>query len=426
MAAVVETFAPASLAISGTGLSQVELDALCVEPDTSATGIADCKPQAETDEVNEMDDLLYRMRRTRHFKGAAAAAALKASTMGEVEKASEGLSQQELGELCVVANDTNEDVEEADDFLFRLRRRRGFRDDAAANAMIMEAVVKMRNEQEEKDGNDEVATTASGSLSPPTGGLSQGELDALCVSDDQDSPELSTPEEPGELLFRSRRRRHFVGPEDAEAFARDVASKMQCDLMDNVGGLSQEELDALAYSADEEDSPSADQSDAFPLKVRRTRHFISEEAASTLIAEAVSSAQKEEDAKEADVAASASCASTGTGSASLPLFKEVSSMSSAGAGPLSQAELDAMCVEDSEGGDEPSPPPFIKVTEAVAATRKFGDLSIDTDALCERIQHISTPTRSRRSPTSPSHRSPMSPNPTMTLRSPGSPQRALA
>merc|ERR1719440_2299074 len=90
-----------------------------------------------------MDDLLYRMRRTRQFKGAAAAASLKASAMGEVERASEGLSQQKLDELCVVPHDESEDPEEADDFLFCLRRRRGFLGDAAANAMIMEGRTPM-------------------------------------------------------------------------------------------------------------------------------------------------------------------------------------------------------------------------------------------------------------------------------------------
>merc|ERR1719482_718430 len=108
-----------------------------------------------------------------------------------------------------------------------------------------------------------------------------------------------------------------------------------------VMGLTQNELDSLIVSAeDSEDASephSPEGSEAFLLRVRRTRRFLGDEAADALVLDALS---KVPEANRQCQDASEETGSTASGSNSLPGMQLSSG--------LSQAELDALSICEKE------------------------------------------------------------------------------
>lgn len=330
---------------SAGGLSQEELDALCVTSDDDDTvdgspsppagakgavelvrpdstesfgclacfaGLAGSQSQRKKTEhvINEQsksltksfDDLLLQTKRTRFFVGSHAADALILNAISQDKDPIEDttpvedkrLTQAQLDALGVDAEEEFYPSEVSEELLLSVRRTRHFLGDDAADAIILDAMTKTREAYGlDKESSEDLVSTASGSLSPPLG-LSQGELDAFCVSADEESQQAFSTEHPGltcpgELLFRSRRMRHFVGHEKADAFLEDALAKSPDapiqQKTEAASGLSQEQLDAMAVCADDtEDSASPGGSATFLFRTRRARHFIGEEVAHALAA----------------------------------------------------------------------------------------------------------------------------------------------
>jgi len=419
------------------GLSQAELDNLtpvgfCLASNTSAKGTTTAPSggllQAELDNLvaggddvtdrpsspEDFEDLLLRTRRTRRFVGSEAADALIMNAM--LKAPSAGLSQDELDALNVSARedaDKPSSPEGSEELLFRVRRRRHFMGDEAADAFALDTMTKMPEAtSHEKYSSDETATSASGSSSLPSGGLSQAELDALSICAGEE-PELPCSNEGTETyLFQVRRRRHFMGREQADALVLDTAS-LEKDAGDGslslaAGGLSQAELDALTVGAEEASEPgSPEGSEAFLLRVRRARHFLGEEAAAVLVLDATS---KMPVAK----AASEETESTASGGVSLTASAFYSKQSSDLSTGLSQEELDALCISANEEPVQPCSP-----NASQKMRGKMQNLYIDTMSddispavspksspdISPRIQQVATPQRKRgngiRLPSSP-------------------------
>jgi hypothetical protein len=328
---------PSSMAVPG-GLSQAELDALCVSNDIE---------DQSDDEGSGFDDFILQVKRTRHFVSSEAAEALILDVMGQEKNKSEeialvedislclpsaGLSQEQLDALSVHNSEECGEPclsEASADFLSRVKRTRHFLGDAAADALILATnTSKLRDigtsekETTDEDATDECATTASGHSSPPIGGgLSQAGLDGLSVYASEESQQPDALEGVGESLLRVRRRRHFMdreqmGDEQAEAFIHEPTAKMP-EGTEVAAGLSQEELDAMAVRATDGEPCSPEGSDSGLYRVQRARHFMGEEVAQALIS----------------VAASKHGTNVGSG--------------------LSQEELDTLSVSVEDAGDEP-------------------------------------------------------------------------
>jgi len=135
-----------------------------------------------------------------------------------------------------------------------------------------------------------------------------------------------------------------MGREQANALVLGATSKMaRAEKQEAVGGLSQEELDTLAITAEEAEPCSQDS--GFLLRVRRARHFMGNEAADAMIADARTRIpEAKESADENITTASGSLSRQSSGSGCLSL--------KAG---LSQVELNALIVS-AEESEEPCAP----------------------------------------------------------------------
>jgi hypothetical protein len=193
------------------GLSQMDLDRLCVGEDSS-----------ESEQGDDQD--LAQARRCRFYRGA-------------------GYSQEELDAMCIAGSDDESvgSVEaqsetspcRSSDFLLRIKRTRSYLGNDAADALITAAVTKLERSALHADIEDET-TSASGSLSPPQSassrgfsGLSQAELDTLCTTTCELGDECNSVEEPESLLLQVRRKRCFISDEAAENFASDIMAKAE-------------------------------------------------------------------------------------------------------------------------------------------------------------------------------------------------------
>lgn len=251
------------------GLSQAELDEFCSF--RAEGGVGDRSPTEGPEET------LGRVKRFRAFRGAAEAAAVAEEAAAKVNPATsstaaarhgEGLSQAELEAMCTFALDGGDLSERTgpEESLLRTKRLRTFAAFAA---------------------QPEVDPAAAGDTAAGKG-LSQAELDALCIDGVEDESSAPGPEE---ALGKLKRLYAFRGAEEARAFAeasRPEASEPASP--SNAKGLSQAELDALMVvdGGEEAVSPAAptpEQPEALCFLLRRTRAFAGAEAAEKLAAE---------------------------------------------------------------------------------------------------------------------------------------------
>lgn len=188
---------------------------------------------------------------------------------------------------------------------------------------------------------------------PRVGGLSQAELDAFCVDEEPGEPE---EEDIGEFLLQCRRRRHFQGREQADAWARETrlgTSAPEKSVGQKKGGLSQSELDSMGVCGDEDE----DDDEAFLLRVRRARRFFGNEAADALSREAFKSVPQvadgcKERSEDTSSTASAASGTTSLVESSYPLFFSLQCSSTEGMAAsllisgLDQAELDALGIQE--------------------------------------------------------------------------------
>mmetsp|Transcript_96491 Transcript_96491/g.277132 ORF Transcript_96491/g.277132 Transcript_96491/m.277132 type:complete len:493 (-) Transcript_96491:129-1607(-) len=251
------------------GLSQAELDELC---SFSAEGGA-----GERSPTEGPEETLGRVKRFRAFRGAAGAAAAAEEAAAKVYPATsstsaathgEGLSQAELDAMCMFALDGGDlsEMTGPEESLLRTKRLRTFAAFAA---------------------QPEVDPAAAGDTAAGRG-LSQAELDALCIDGADDESSAPGPEE---ALGKLKRLYAFRGAAEARAFAE--ASRPEASKPANPSdarGLSQAELDALMVvdGGEEAVSPAAltpEQPEALCFLLRRTRAFAGAEAAEKLAAE---------------------------------------------------------------------------------------------------------------------------------------------
>lgn len=176
--------------------------------------------------------------------------------------------------------------------------------------------------------------------------LSQEELDRLCVHcEDSDSSGDDN------ALYRVRRTRANLGgglsQEELDSMCVDCGDDDSSEGDYNEPDAWQKQLDALSVTEDGgiESSPPV-VSEAFLLRVRRSRCFLGEESAKVLLANAKAAWKvelpKEIDPEDGDVEE----ATTASGSSS-PVHRRISG--------LSQEALDALCAT-SEDTEEPSSP----------------------------------------------------------------------
>mmetsp|Transcript_130851 Transcript_130851/g.418744 ORF Transcript_130851/g.418744 Transcript_130851/m.418744 type:complete len:470 (-) Transcript_130851:418-1827(-) len=228
------------------GLSQAELDELC---SFSAEGGA-----GERSPTEGPEETLGRVKRFRAFRGAAEAAA--------------AAEEAELDAMCMFALDGGDlsEMTGPEESLLRTKRLRTF------------AAFAAQPEVDPAPAGD----TAAGR------GLSQAELDAMCIDGADDESSAPGPEE---ALGKLKRLYAFRGAAEARAFAeasRPEASKPASPT--DAKGLSQAELDALMVvdGGEEAVSPAAptpEQPEALCFLLRRTRAFAGAEAAEKLAAE---------------------------------------------------------------------------------------------------------------------------------------------
>jgi len=330
-----------SVAFSGRtsgGLSQLELDKLL--------GVGADEDSDEPESPEGSEDLILRTKRTRHFIGSEAADALIMNATRKVHREvsdeiavvskSGGLSQDELDALSTSASEdaASKPGSPSDASLFCVRRRRHFMGSEAADAFASDALSQMQ------EGTCQVEA-------PRVGGLSQAELDAFCVDEEPGEPE---EEDIGEFLLQCRRRRHFQGREQADAWARETrlaTSAPEKSVGQEKGGLSQSELDSMGVCGDEDEGDD----EAFLLRVRRARRFLGNEAADALSREAFMSAPQVVDGCKDQSDDTSSTASAASGTTSLVFFSRQCSRTEEMAASLptsglDQAELDALGIQE--------------------------------------------------------------------------------
>jgi|Transcript_36791 hypothetical protein len=227
-----------ALSMSGQSFSQEELDKLCVvqrksEQSLSQEELDKLCVDNEGSESSSDDDALLRVRRSR------------AKQVG-------GLSQAELDSMCIdCSDDDSEDcfcsadtlqnhldalsVTEdgacetvapilSEALLLRVRRSRCFLGAKSTDVLFSSVMPKLPKDDVEE------ATTASGSLSPPSeprrcsSGLSQETLDALCTAC-EDTDEPNSPTGLDSLLVQVRRKRFYLGDDSANSFAEDAMAE---------------------------------------------------------------------------------------------------------------------------------------------------------------------------------------------------------
>lgn len=341
------------------GLSQESLDALSITANEDVEEILSPKCS---------EAFLLSVRRRRHFMGNEAADALIMDAMskgsevasqdkdasdettttasGSVSLPSRGFSQETLDALSVRANEAGSN-ESSDSFLLRARRRRHFAPEEAADAMYDAKVLEAISQETECSN---MRSAASSSPSPVPGGLSQDELDAMCICAPEEAADPCLSEGPGSLLLGLRRRRAFVCAEAADDWA--AFAKVRHDLADSEGsdastatgsfsgGLSQRELDSLSVSAcdqdldDEHESGQPDASarpEELCWRSRRMRCFAGQAVADAFASETLSQVRHDSMLQES-VADQTTVAPSVT----------VSS------GGLSQEELDALGISATE------------------------------------------------------------------------------
>jgi len=367
------------------GLSQTALDALSVRANIELE-------EAPSDDGEEA--FLHQVRRKRHFMGCEQADTLITDAMSKMAGAAESasrpvgaLSQEELDALSVSAVEADEPESPAG-FLLQVRRARHFKGNEAADAMI---ALAMTPEVTSPKQEDDIAMSDRPSMKV---GLSQADLDALTIS----AEESCSDESAEESLVQIRRRRHFMGREQADALVSGSTSKRaRAKKQEAMAGLSQEELDTMAVTTEEAEPSSPKSSDSsFHLRVRRARHFMGHEAADAMIADArtrtpeVTVEEKEfralytpeESADENITTASGSLSRQSSGQS---LSRQYSEQTNAG---LSQMELNALTVSAEETEDPCAPECSEGFLLRVRRARQFMGNEVAHALITEAVQAL--------------------------------------
>jgi len=209
------------LGMSGmSGLSQEELDSLCVSKSTISDSV----------------------------------------THSHANIMPEGLDQATLDAMSVQdLDDLSTEGDSLEQQLLRIRRCRAFEGPKAASLMVEKETVHFQN---------------SNSL----GGFCQSSLDLMCNSEEPTSPEAT--ESADSALCRIRRMRAYQGLDQAES---STAAEQHLLCASIPGGLSQAKLDELCSKGDDSGSDansdcpveqSPEQTGSRLLRIRRTRAFL--------------------------------------------------------------------------------------------------------------------------------------------------------
>jgi hypothetical protein len=198
-----------------------------------------------------------------------------------------------------------------------------------------------------------------------------------------------------------------MGQEDADAFRLKAMSEArEADKNTGSMGLSQNELDALAVTAQQKcEVSSLEASEPFLLRVRRTRHFMGDEAADALVSEAMS---KEHDGNDQDKdvdGQGSDDVSTASGSMSLPWSRFASGLSQEMLDTMSVCEEEAQAQPCSSGEEAQSSGP----QNTNGKVKKGLQINTETDDICAVLEKVATPQRKRKTVQG---LSPKSPTPT--------------